>query len=594
MSTNLLNLFKEQLSDNVLSNVSNLVGGEKTETIQKGLMAAAPALLGGIMDKASTTEGAASIFNMLGDGAEMGNLSNALGAGGEKSDGFLNKGLDFVKNILGDKASGVIDLVSSVSGMGKDSSSSILSVAGSVLGGVLGKQKSSGMDLGSFVGMLSGQGSFLDKFAPAGLASLLGLSSFSGISDKLGSLAGGALGFAGDTGKAALDGAGKLVGGAADVAGNLGKGAVDGAGKIIGGTAGVAGNLGKGAVDGAGKIIGGAAGVAGNLGKGAVDGVGKIGGAAAGVAGNVGKGAIDGVGKIGGAAAGLAGSAGKAGGSLIKKILPWAIGIIGLLLAFFLVKGCDSDKSILDNVKNAANETTGAISNTANSAVDAAGNAVNKTVDAAGNAVDATGNAIGNTVDAAGNVINKTVDAAGNAVDATGKAIGNVAGGIVDASGNVVNAFGEAIGNFFSSDLPNGTKLNIPEGGFEDNFLSYIKDGKFEAGKYYAFDRLYFNTGSSSLDANSMNQIENVAAIMKAYPEVKILFRGHTDNTGSVAGNNKLSASRALSVKNKLVEMGVATSRVNTKGMGSADPIADNGTAEGRAKNRRIDVSIEK
>ena len=594
MSTNLLNLFKDQLSDNVLSNVSNLVGGEQTETIQKGLMAAAPALLGGIMDKASTTEGAASIFNMLGDGAEMSDLSNALGAGGEKSDGFLNKGLDFVKNILGDKASGVIDLVSSVSGMGKDSSSSILSVAGSVLGGVLGKQKSSGMDLGSFVGMLSGQGSFLDKFAPAGLASLLGLSSFSGISDKLGSLAGGALGFAGDTGKAALDGAGKLVGGAAGVAGNLGKGAVDGAGKIIGGAAGVAGNVGKGAVDGAGKIIGGAAGVAGNVGKGAVDGAGKIIGGAAGVAGNVGKGAVEGVGKIGGAAAGLAGSAGKAGGSLIKKILPWAIGIIGLLLAFFLVKGCDSDKSILDNVKNAANETTGAISNTANSAVDAAGNAVNKTVDAAGNAVDATGKAIGNTVDAAGNVINKTVDAAGNAVDATGKAIGNVAGGIVDASGNVVNAFGEAIGNFFSSDLPNGTKLNIPEGGFEDNFLSYIKDGKFEAGKYYAFDRLYFNTGSSSLDANSMNQIENVAAIMKAYPEVKILFRGHTDNTGSVAGNNKLSASRALSVKNKLVEMGVATSRINTKGMGSTDPIADNGTAEGRAKNRRIDVSIEK
>ena len=44
-----------------------------------------------------------------------------------------------------------------------------------------------------------------------------------------------------------------------------------------------------------------------------------------------------------------------------------------------------------------------------------------------------------------------------------------------------------------------------------------------EAGKYYAFDRLYFNTGSSSLDANSMNQIENVAAIMKAYPKVNIL-----------------------------------------------------------------------
>ena len=546
MATNLLNLFKDQLSDDVLGNVSSLLGGEQKDTIQKGLMAAAPALLGGIMDKASSPEGAKSIFNMLGDGSTVNNLAGTLGAGGAQSEGFLGKGLDFVKNILGEKASGVIDLVSSVSGMGKDSSSSILSIAGSVLGGVLGKQKASGMDLGSFVGLLSNQGSFLDKFAPAGLASLLGLSSFSGISDKLGSLASGALGFAGNTGKAAVDGAGKIIGGAAGMAGDAGKSVIGGAGKIAGGAAGLAGNAGKAAFDGASKVSG--------------------------------------------AAANTANNAVKSGGSLVKKILPWAIGIIGLLLAFFLIKGCDSEKSIMDNVKDAANETTGAIKNTANGVTDAAGNVV----DATGNAIDNTVDAAGNVLDAAGNAIGKTVDAAGNAVDAAGNTIGNVAGGIVDASGNVVNAFGEAIGNFFSSDLPNGTKLNIPEGGFEDNFLSYIKDGKMEAGKYYAFDRLYFNTGSSSLDANSMNQIENVAAIMKAYPKVNILFRGHTDNTGSAEGNKSLSASRALSVKNKLVEMGVASGRINTQGMGSVDPIADNTTAEGRAKNRRIDVSVVK
>ena len=546
MATNLLNLFKDQLSDDVLGNVSSLLGGEQKDTIQKGLMAAAPALLGGIMDKASSPEGAKSIFSMLGDGSTVDNLASTIGVGGAQSEGFLNKGLDFVKNILGEKASGVIDLVSSVSGMGKDSSSSILNVAGSVLGGVLGKQKASGMDLGSFVGLLSNQGSFLDKFAPAGLASLLGLSSFSGISDKLGSLASGALGFAGNTGKAAVDGAGKIIGGAAGIAGDAGKSVIGGAGKVVGGAAGLAGNAGKAAFSGASKVSG--------------------------------------------AAATTANNAVKSGGSLLKKILPWAIGIIGLLLAFFLIKGCDSEKSIMDNVKDAANETTGAIKNTANGVTDAAGNVV----DATGNAIDNTVDAAGNVVDAAGNAIGKTVDAAGNAVDAAGKTIGNVAGGIVDASGNVVNAFGEAIGNFFSSDLPNGTKLNIPEGGFEDNFLSYIKDGKMEAGKYYAFDRLYFNTGSSSLDANSMNQIENVAAIMKAYPKVNILFRGHTDNTGSVEGNKSLSASRALSVKNTLVEMGVASGRINTQGMGSIDPIADNATAEGRAKNRRIDVSVVK
>ena len=546
MATNLLNLFKDQLSDDVLGNVSSLLGGEQKDTIQKGLMAAAPALLGGIMDKASSPEGAKSIFSMLGDGSTVDNLASTIGVGGVQSEGFLNKGLDFVKNILGEKASGVIDLVSSVSGMGKDSSSSILNVAGSVLGGVLGKQKASGMDLGSFVGLLSNQGSFLDKFAPAGLASLLGLSSFSGISDKLGSLASGALGFAGNTGKAAVDGAGKIIGGAAGIAGDAGKSVIGGAGKVVGGAAGLAGNAGKAAFSGASKVSG--------------------------------------------AAANTANNAVKSGGSLLKKILPWAIGIIGLLLAFFLIKGCDSEKSIMDNVKDAANETTGAIKNTANGVTDAAGNVV----DAAGNAIDNTVDAAGNVVDAAGNAIGKTVDAAGNAVDAAGNTIGNVAGGIVDASGNVVNAFGEAIGNFFSSDLPNGTKLNIPEGGFEDNFLSYIKDGKMEPVKYYAFDRLYFNTGSSSLDANSMNQIENVAAIMKAYPKVNILFRGHTDNTGSAEGNKSLSASRALSVKNTLVEMGVASARINTQGMGSIDPIADNTTAEGRAKNRRIDVSVVK
>lgn len=264
MATNLLNLFKDQLSDNVLDKVSSLVGGEQKDTIQKGLMAAAPALLGGMMDKASSPEGAKSIFSMLGDGSTVNNLAGTLNTGGEQSEGFLNKGLDFVKKILGEKASGVIDLVSSVSGMGKESSSSILNVAGSVLGGVLGKQKASGMDLGSFVGLLSNQGSFLDKFAPAGLLSLLGLSSFSGLSDKLGNLASGALGFAGNTGKAAVDGASKIIGGAAGLAGDAGKSVISGTGKVVGGAAGLAGSAGKAAFDGAGKVTGAAANTASN------------------------------------------------------------------------------------------------------------------------------------------------------------------------------------------------------------------------------------------------------------------------------------------------------------------------------------------
>ncbi|WP_290700147.1 OmpA family protein [Lacinutrix sp.] len=542
MAINLLDLFKEQLTDGVLDNVSGLLGGQDSSSIQKGLMTAAPALLGGIMDKASSKEGASSLFNMLGNGSELDGLSN-LNADGNNSEGFLNKGLDLVKMVLGDKASGVIDMVSSVSGIEKESSSSLLSVAGSMVSGVLGKQKASGLDLGSFVGLLSNQGSFLDKFAPAGLSSLLGLASFSGISSKLGDLAGGALGFAGDTGKAALDGAGKAIGGVTGLASDTGK-------AVIGGAANLASDTGKAVIGGAGKAAG--------------------------------------------AAAGMASGAASAGGSLIKKILPWAIGIIGLLFAFFLIKGCDSDKSMLDNVKDAANQTTGAVSDAANSTTDAAGNVVNSTVDAAGNAVDAVGNTVNSTVDAAGNAVDTAGKAISTTVDAAGNTISNIAGGIVDASGNVVNAFGEVIGSFFDWSLPNGTKLSIPEGGFENDLLDYIKEGKFEAGKYYALDRLYFNTGSSSLSDDSVNQIENIASIMKAYPEVKILLRGHTDNTGSVNGNNVLSGKRAAAVKVKLVEKGIEASRLETKGMGSVEPIADNATPEGRSKNRRIDASIIK
>jgi len=466
MAINLLDLFKDQLNDDVLGSISGLLGGDDSGSVQKGLMAAAPALLGGLMDKASTEEGASQVFDMLGDGSVLDNITGALGAGGSKTQGFLDTGLGLVKSVLGDKASGIIDMIGSVAGIGKGSSSSLLSIAGTLLGGVLGKQKSSGLGLGDFVGLLSNQGSLLEKFAPAGLKSLLGIASFTGLTDKLGGLASGALGFASDTGKSAIDGAGKVAGTAANVAGD----------------------------------------------------------------------------------------AAAAGGSLLKKLVPIVLGVLGLLLLFYFIKGCDSDKSVIDNVKNAATETTNAVEGAATTAVDA------------------------------------TKDAANTAVDAAK----NVAGGVVDASGKMVNAFGEAIGDFFEWALPNGKKLNIPEGGFESKLLDFMKAGNMEAGKYYAFDRLYFNTGSASIDQNSANQIDNVAEILKAYPDVNILLRGHTDNTGNAAANDKLSENRAFSVKGELVRRGINADRVTIKGMGSKEPISDNSTPEGRSKNRRIDVSIVK
>jgi outer membrane protein OmpA-like peptidoglycan-associated protein len=67
---------------------------------------------------------------------------------------------------------------------------------------------------------------------------------------------------------------------------------------------------------------------------------------------------------------------------------------------------------------------------------------------------------------------------------------------------------------------------------------------------------------------------------------------GHTDNTGSVETNNELSLRRAISVRDYLISQGVAASSTDVAGLGSARPIADNTTADGRARNRRVEIVI--
>jgi outer membrane protein OmpA-like peptidoglycan-associated protein len=76
---------------------------------------------------------------------------------------------------------------------------------------------------------------------------------------------------------------------------------------------------------------------------------------------------------------------------------------------------------------------------------------------------------------------------------------------------------------------------------------------------------------------------------MKDNADLKFEVQGHTDNNGTVAGNQKLSEQRAQAIVNKLVEMGIAANRLFAKGMGQSAPLADNSTDEGRAKNRRVE-----
>lgn len=107
-----------------------------------------------------------------------------------------------------------------------------------------------------------------------------------------------------------------------------------------------------------------------------------------------------------------------------------------------------------------------------------------------------------------------------------------------------------------------------------------------------AAQNIFFATGSSKLLAKSYKSLKEVGQILKDNPTYKIDVDGYTDITGTAAKNQVLSESRANSVKEYLKGNGVDESRITATGHGINDPIADNKTAAGRAKNRRVEMKL--
>lgn len=109
--------------------------------------------------------------------------------------------------------------------------------------------------------------------------------------------------------------------------------------------------------------------------------------------------------------------------------------------------------------------------------------------------------------------------------------------------------------------------------------------------KVFILEGVNFESGKASITTDSYVSLMKVVDIMEAFPETTFEIVGHTDNVGRPEKNKQLSADRAESVKNFLVEKGVSESRMVTRGVGDSEPIAANTTAEGRAKNRRIEFT---
>jgi len=161
-----------------------------------------------------------------------------------------------------------------------------------------------------------------------------------------------------------------------------------------------------------------------------------------------------------------------------------------------------------------------------------------------------------------------------------GAAIGAAVGGAVGAGAGVV------IGKKMDKQKAELEKIEGAkvESVTDANNLQAIKV-TFDSG-------ILFASGKSDLNASSKTALNKFAASLKETPETDVTIYGHTDNTGSMETNLQLSKNRAASVAGFLNSNGISADRMTTEGKAFDEPVAENTTVEGRAKNRRVEIFI--
>jgi OmpA-OmpF porin, OOP family len=141
--------------------------------------------------------------------------------------------------------------------------------------------------------------------------------------------------------------------------------------------------------------------------------------------------------------------------------------------------------------------------------------------------------------------------------------------------------------------LPGGINLSVPEGSINYQLANFLGDtSATDLPKTFVFDHLNFVSGSTELTSDSDKTVNDLAQVLKAYPSAQVQLTGHTDNTGNPQGNQALSVARANAVKAMLVNDGIAENRMSTQGFGQDRPVASNDTEQGRARNRRIELTV--
>lgn len=124
-----------------------------------------------------------------------------------------------------------------------------------------------------------------------------------------------------------------------------------------------------------------------------------------------------------------------------------------------------------------------------------------------------------------------------------------------------------------------GTGINVVQTADNQLKLEIPSDISFETGRY-------------NIQHNFASVLDRFAEGLRSSPNAEVRIVGHTDNTGSDAINNPLSLNRANSTRDYLMQRGVSGGRIFTEGRGSYQPIASNSTADGRARNRRVEIFV--
>ncbi|MDA7501899.1 OmpA family protein [Chitinophagales bacterium] len=139
---------------------------------------------------------------------------------------------------------------------------------------------------------------------------------------------------------------------------------------------------------------------------------------------------------------------------------------------------------------------------------------------------------------------------------------------------------------FYSKNLQ-ATRSNANE-----PLLLTIELSPIAKGETIVLENIFFETGSFVLEESSFTELDKLADLLQKNPTTQITIIGHTDNVGSEDANKSLSKKRAQAVQEYLINTGITSNRCLYEGMGEAEPIADNETAEGRSKNRRTEIKL--